>query len=134
MSAYTEQVTQITDADLLIDCLKESGIKEVQKHDTAIQLHGVGGDKRKETAEIVIDRKFVGGAANDIGFKKQPDGTFKAIISQYDTHRYNAAWMDNLKKNYAEKKVRKVAKANGLTFLGKTVTPAGVTKLQFVQV
>ena len=133
MSAYTEQITQITDAEILKDCLKEKGVKEVVHHPLAVQLEGYHGDKRKDTAEIVIPRKAIGSASNDVGFKKQPDGTFKAIISQYDSGGFNAAWMVDLKKKYAEKKIMKTAKANGLTFVGKKVANDGSFKMQFVK-
>ncbi len=133
MSAYTEQQTQITDADILTECLKAKGVKEVINHDTAVQLEGYHGDKRKDTAEIVIPRRAIGGMSNDVGFKKQTDGTYKAVISQYDSHRFNAAWMTDLKKIYAEKKIHKVAKKNGLTFIGKKVGQDGGFKLQFVK-
>src|SRR5262249_7503737 len=59
------------------------------------------GDKREDTAEIVIPRRFVGGAANDIGFKLQDDRCYGAIISDYDRHRHNEAWMDKLTQRYA---------------------------------
>jgi hypothetical protein len=133
MSAYVEQETQITDVDILKDCLKEKGVKDVQHHEKAVQLEGYHGDKRQDTAEIVIPRKAVGSMSNDIGFKKQGDGTYKAIISQYDQGRYNATWMADLKKRYAEKKVRKVAAQNGLTFVKKQVNADGSFKMQFVK-
>lgn len=133
MSAYTESATQITDAEILKECLKEKGIKEVVHHPLAVQLEGYHGDKRKDTAEIVIPRRAIGSSSNDVGFKKQPDGTFKAIISQYDSGRFNAAWMVDLKKKYAEKKIMKTAKTNGLTFVSKKVATDGSFKMQFVK-
>lgn len=133
MSAYTEQETQINDADLLVECLKEKGIAEVEKHDTPKNLVGFQNDKREQKAEIIIRRKHVGSASNDIGFAKQSDGTFKAIISQFDSRKYSTQWMNDLKVKYAEKKIRKVAKANGLTFVTKKEGKDGSFKLQFVQ-
>lgn len=133
MSAYTERTTQITDADILKECLKEKGVKEVQHHDKAVQLEGYHGDKRADTAEIVIPRRAVGGMSNDIGFKKQQDGTYKAIISQYDSNKYNNDWLADLNRKYAEKKIHKVAKVNGLQFVGKKVATDGSFKLSFVK-
>lgn len=139
MSAYTEQQTQITDADILKECLKEKGYAEVEQHATAQPLVDFQGrqtkylDKDGDKAEIIVRRKYVGGAANDLGFKKQADGTFAAVISQYDKHKHNDAWMVDLKKNYAEKKIRKVAKTNGLTFVNRKVGQDGSFKLQFVK-
>lgn len=139
MSAYTEQQTQITDSDILKECLKEKGYATVEHHETAQPLVDFQGrqthylDKTGDKAEIIVRRKHVGGAANDLGFKKQADGTFKAIVSRYDTHKHNEAWMSDLKKKYAEKKIMKTAKSNGLTFVGKKVANDGSFKLSFVK-
>ena len=133
MSAYTEQQTQITDADILKKCLEEKGFKEVEQHKEAQQLVGYHGDKRQQTAEIIIRRKHVGSASNDIGFKKQADGTYAAIISDYDKGKHNANWMADLKKRYADKKIRAQAQKAGLTFLKRIEGKDGSYKLQFVQ-
>ena len=133
MSSYTEQKTQITDADILKECLKEKGYDKVEHHEKAQQLVGYHGDKRQQTAEIIIRRQQIGSASNDIGFKKQADGTFDVIISDFDKGKHNANWMADLKKRYAEKKIRKVASANGLTLLTKQPTKEGGYRLQFVK-
>lgn len=59
-----------------------------------MHLEGYHGDMRAETANIVIPRSLVnqylgGGASNDVGFTKTPDG-FDAIVSEYD----RGAWWD----------------------------------------
>lgn len=133
MSAYTEQKTQINDAAILKECLAEKGYKDVEQHATPQQLVGYHGDLRSNTAEIIIRRKHVGGASNDIGFKKQGDGSFAAVISQFDKGKHNEAWMSDLKKRYADKKIRKVAQQQGMTFLKRVEVPGGGYKLQFVK-
>jgi len=42
-------------------------------------------DVRSEKANYVIRRKYVGGPANDVGFIRQPDGTFDMIVSEFET-------------------------------------------------
>lgn len=74
---------------------------KLRVHDTAQQLEGYQGDKRQQTAEIIIPRAYVGGASNDIGFKLQKDGTYEAIISGYDKTRYNQKWLNKLSQRYA---------------------------------
>jgi 3-deoxy-D-arabino-heptulosonate 7-phosphate (DAHP) synthase len=123
----------MNDTDVLCDALEEVGVKEVQKHDTAVPLEGYHGDKRKDTAEIVIPRRAIGAMSNDIGFKRGEDGNYKAIISAFDSGRYNAKWMSKLKLVYAEKKIFKQAKTAGLQFTGKVIAPNGNTKLNFVK-
>jgi hypothetical protein len=118
MSAYNEIKTNIKDADLLCDALKEMGFKEVEKHEEPVNLVGYHGDTRNQTAEVVVRRKHVGSASNDIGFKKQ-DGGFIAIISSYDRSKYNEAWQNNLQKKYAELAIKKEAKKQGLRPLSR---------------
>lgn len=140
MSAYTEQNTLITDVDCLKKALAKKGYKEehIEVHDKPQRLVDFQGrqthylDKNGDTAEVIIRRQHVGGAANDVGFKKQADGTFAAIISQYDKHKHNDAWMADLKKIYAEEKIRKVAKQHGMTFVKKEENKTGGFKLQFI--
>jgi len=139
MSAYRTLDTNMSNQECLVDSLKEMkfrGIKEGEQanpesHAEAQNLEGYHGEKRKDTAEIIIRRKEVGNASNDIGFKRGPDGNFKAIISQFDSSFHNEAWMKQLKQKYAEKHARKIANGSNLSFQGRTVTPQGAIKLTF---
>lgn len=85
MSKYVQCETEIMNEKALIKALEEMGYKrEILRFGKNMRLEGYQGDKRAETADIIIPRKHVRSAANDIGFKKQADGTFKVIVSQYD--------------------------------------------------
>lgn len=132
MSKYTENQTEYRDSALLVECLQEMGIKQVDVHKTAQPLIGYRGDKRAETAEIIIPRKAVGRASNDIGFKLGANGSYTAIISEFDTGRYGATWQAKLKATYAERGIIQKAKQKGCTFAGKKVLPSGKIQLQFV--
>lgn len=132
MSAYEEKVTNMKDADLLIESLKALGIKEIQVHQTAVHLTGYHGDTRPETAEIVIPRRAIGFASNDIGFKRQEDGTFKAIISDFDSHTFDKPWLTKLKVAYNEAGTMRNALKAGLRFIGKK-SVNGKLQLQFVK-
>ena len=101
MSHFTVLRTQITNADALVKALADVGFKKVEVHETAEHLYGYRGDKRPQTAEIIIRRKFIGPASNDIGFKQQADCTFNAIISGYDRHKYSQQWLNRLTQRYA---------------------------------
>jgi len=83
MSKYVECNTQIMNEKALIAALHEMGYTDL-KVGQNIPLMGYEGRQRKERADVVIPRKYVRAAANDIGFKKQADGTFKAIVSEFD--------------------------------------------------
>lgn len=89
MSAYVECKTNFDDRDTLVSALQTLGWtpEQIQVHETAQNLHGYTGGLREQTAEIIIDRKHLVGASNDLGFKRQADGTWKMIISEFDVRR-----------------------------------------------
>ena len=101
MSHFTVLRTQIADAESLVKALAELGFIQVEVHQTAQPLYGYQGDVCPQTAEVIIRRTFIGPASNDIGFKRQKDGTFDAIISGYDRARYSQQWLNRLTQRYA---------------------------------
>jgi hypothetical protein len=131
MSAYHELKTQYKDAACLVDALGDMGYNDVEMHENAVNLVGFHGDIRPEKANIIVRRKNIGSAANDIGFVKRADGTFGAIISDYDSGKHNTSWLNGLKRSYTEKVAIKTAAKNGFKYLGKKVV-AGRTQLQWL--
>ena len=103
MSHYTKVKTQIKSELALMQALADLGFDQhkVQKHAEAQQLQGYQGDMREQRAEIILPRRHVGSASNDIGFKKAEDGTYEAIISDYDKRRYDKNWLGKLTQRYA---------------------------------
>jgi hypothetical protein len=101
MSHFTVLRTQITDTDALVKALADLGFTQVEVHQTAQHLYGYQGDVRPQTAEVIIRRQLIGPASNDIGFKRQEDGTFDAIISDYDRNKYSQQWLQRLTQRYA---------------------------------
>lgn len=80
----------------------------IEVHKTAQHLYGYKNDQRAQTAEIIIRKGNVQQAANDIGFSKQPDGTYKAIISEFDRGKYfKEDWLTRLGTyyNYEKSKI-----------------------------
>ena len=84
MSEYITMNLNIESKEDIIAALEKIGVPH-EVHDTAVNLHGYTGDTRKQTAEIVVRRQHVGGAANDLGFKwNEKDGRWDMIVSDYD--------------------------------------------------
>lgn len=130
MSEFTECETELMDTAALVDALVEIGIarEHIEVHEIPQNLYGYRGEKRAQTANIIIRRNHVGGSSNDIGFLKKADGKFEAIVSEFDsrsggmhaqkTGGYNERWLKTLKQPYAArmlerdqaKKGRKVLK------------------------
>lgn len=95
-------------------------------------LEGYHGDQRQQVADIIIPRKQVGGASNDIGFVKGPDGTFRAVISDYDSSRYTSKWLNEVKTNVADLGIQRQAKRMGLR-LGERKVVKGQIQYEFLR-
>jgi hypothetical protein len=131
LSKYRENKTEYKDEKCLVEALNAQGYSEVEVHAEAQHLYGYKGDKREETANVIVRRQYIDSAANDLGFKKQADGTYSAIVSDYDSTRHNTAWFKNLKRNYAEAGLNKVAKQQGWRLVRKTDVN-GKTQIEFL--
>ena len=132
MSAYSENKTHFKDVQTLVEALKDMGIKNVSVYEVAQPLYGYQGDFRTLDgsghtrdanfalkAEVIIRRKDVGHMSNDIGFKRNEDGTLSAIISQYDSTHYSSIWLGKLKSKYAQRQLVKEGQKAGLRYAGK---------------
>ena len=109
----------------------------IEVHDQPQTLQGWHGESRPEQAEIIIRRQNTGlGLSNDVGFSKQADKTFKAIVSDYDQSKFNSAWLKSLTRGYEEKRICAINKQRGRVFAGREVvqTPMGErVKLRFTE-
>jgi hypothetical protein len=123
MSAYSKNKTIYKDRDCLVAALGELGYSKemIELYEGAgNQLIDYCGrpthylDKTGDKANIIVRRKNVGPSANDLGFKKEADGTYSAIVSAFDTGKHNAKWMTDLKKAYTRKVTPKESKRLGL--------------------
>jgi hypothetical protein len=100
MSHFTTMRTKLIAKDHLLSALGDLGFTDVETHATPSRLFGYQGDARPELAEIIIRRKHISPASNDIGFSKSTDGTFQAIISEYDRSKYSHSWMQKVQQRY----------------------------------
>jgi hypothetical protein len=136
MSKYSENKTLFKDADCLVQALIDMGFTkdQIEVHKTGQHLFDYHGSKTKylngkdyDKAEIIIRQTHInshlsGGASNDFGFMKNADGTYSAIISEYDSRYISQSWMGKLKTNYAERGIMKQAKKVGLRYVSTTST------------
>lgn len=76
MSHFTRIKTGIKHTDVLVKALTKMGFKHIEIHETAQPLYGYQGDRRSDTAEVIIRRKYIGRMSNDVGFKRQENGNF----------------------------------------------------------
>jgi len=101
MSHFTVVKTKLVDREALLKALQDLGFKQVEVYDVAQHLFGYQGDQRSQTAEVILRRKYIGRASNDIGFKLSQDGTYSAVISEYDRSKYGQEWLNQLSQRYA---------------------------------
>lgn len=112
MSAYTEVETEFRDFEALKLALQD--LKYAFEEGEALAMYGYQGDKRRQTAEIVIRRQRVGPASNDVGFTLQPNGSYKLIVSEYDEDtNFDETIQNKLKQRYSYHAVVRQAKAKG---------------------
>lgn len=101
MSHFSEFHIKMNDEKSLIAALESMGFQgKVEVHQTAQPLYGYQGDVRAQKAHIIIRKRHVGSASNDIGFERMADGTYRVWISDYDKSKYNQKWIDNLITKY----------------------------------
>jgi hypothetical protein len=109
MSLYCQIETAMKNQEALIFALMETGLwqrEQIEIYDEPQHLFGYRGDLRQDKANIIIRRKNVGMSSNDLGFIKNEDNTYTAIISEFDKTKYSEHWTNKLKQNYAFQAIR----------------------------
>jgi hypothetical protein len=129
MSHFTRVRTTLRDADLLVAALATVGYPTVERHDTPQTLYGYQGDARPERAEVIVRRRHVGRASNDIGFRLGGDGSFEAIISEYDRSRHDRSWLAKVSRAYAHAAALRYAEDNGYEVDSDVVEKDGLRRL-----
>lgn len=95
------------DRRLLLAALTDIGYAEVEEGEV-LPLFGYRGDRRPETAEIVIRREHVGSLSNDIGFTHTPEG-YVPIVSEFDQQSlHGGRFLVKLRTAYSEHVVEEV--------------------------
>lgn len=108
---------EYSDAECIKAALKELGYT-FEHHDVEQNLQGYHGDQRSQTANIIVRRRNVGVASNDVGFKKKADGKYELIISEYDRGgKTGTNFLQKMKQLYAKHKTLKQLKS-----MGKSIT------------
>jgi hypothetical protein len=135
MSKYGEFSTVMRDPKILCSALTEMGFV-IESHKEPQSLYGYHGDERPEKAHIIIRRADTGiRSSNDIGFIREADGTYSAIISEYDRDvKFNDSWLGKLKQEYTLSRQMVMARNKGYVYQGResVKTATGETvKLRF---
>jgi len=117
MSKYVRVETQIKDEAMFVEALKEMCLEEGIEFERgeSLSLYGYQNQERPEKADYVIRRRYVGRAANDLGFKRCEDGSIEAIISEYDQRHRGQKLLNGVRRRYAVRAVQQAARRAGHT-------------------
>lgn len=129
MSHFTRVRTRLRDPEVLTEALAAVGHPQVELHKEPQTLYGYQGDARPERAELIVRRKHIGSASNDIGFARQEDGTYEAIISEYDRRKYDEAWLSKLTHAYSHAATLRYAATHGYVVATDELDQDGTRRL-----
>ncbi|HEY7063774.1 MAG TPA: DUF1257 domain-containing protein [Chloroflexota bacterium] len=95
------------DRRLLLGALTDLGYSDVEEGE-ALPLYGYQGDRRPETAQVVVRRRHLGSASNDVGFTRTPAG-YVPIVSEYDQRTlHGGRFLVELRTAYSERVIEEV--------------------------
>lgn len=145
MSAYAEIKTQFSNPDLIVKALEAAGYKIIENHVGSPQALG-SSDGRFRTrndysntdnqikalkADIIV-RRGPDSFREDVGFKREADGTYTFIPSNFDARQENKKFDERMKFLYSEANVQTQMQALRKRQLGKpTVREDGVMVYAF---
>lgn len=120
----------MNDGDCIVKALEELGYK-AEIHDTPENLVGWHGDKRKQKANIIVRRKNINSASNDIGFLRKTDGSYEMIISEFDKHAgHSKKFTQELLQLYGKHRTLKQAAQMGYMVRSQTTDNDGRLKIR----
>lgn len=129
ISEYHVVETEFKDQGCLIESLQDMGYKP-EIHANAKNLQGYKGDQRNQKAHIIIPRKQVGGASNDVGFEKV-GGKYQCHASEFDRAWREGKKINQLKQTYGEKVIMKsVRRSSKYSFISRKVNAEGEVKIK----
>lgn len=114
------------EADLVKALESVFGAGTVEIHEEGTGLYGFQGDLRSTKSKtssdyappchVVVRRNNVGGASNDVGFRRNEAGTYDAYISDYDRGmNFGPAKLNKVKQEYTLSVTEKKLKQQGYT-------------------
>jgi len=130
ISEYTIVKGKYFDSECIKSSLKDLGYI-FEDHLVSQNLYGYTGDKRKQTANIIVRRKHVGVASNDVGFKKQTNGNYELVISEFDSKGQTGInFLQKMKQLYAKHVNLKKLKRLNKVITSVKVLPDGRIKIK----
>jgi Protein of unknown function (DUF1257) len=105
MSHFTTVSLKIQDESALVSALTALGFKPEVHQEPTLLVGWYGEDKSENKFAQVIVRKAVSGGRSDIGFVRNEDGTYTALVDDYDlrvlAYNNNPFNLEKLNREYA---------------------------------
>ena len=97
------------DRRLLLAALADLGYSDVEEGEV-LSLFGYLGDRRPETAQIVVRRRCLDSASNDLGFVRSAQG-YIPVLSEYDQRvLHGGQFLVKLRTAYNDRVVAEVTR------------------------
>ena len=127
MSAYSEfPVREFKDKELLTAALKAMGYVPNCDAQLSDYWNEYGG--KAPTVDLLIPKSQLARTYDDIGFKRNADGSYSAVIGDMDRRKgFDNNWLAQLKANYTESGVIRQAKKIGLIPISRKLVNGKVT-------
>ena len=127
MSAYSNfPVKEFKDKELLIAALKAMGY--VPTCDAQLSDHWNEYRGKAPKVDLFIPKSQLARTYDDIGFKRNADGSYSAVIGDMDRRKgFDNNWLAQLKANYTEAGVIRQAKKIGLIPISRKLVNGKVT-------
>lgn len=146
MSHFSEMKvdhSQKYESELIAALESVFGEGTVEVHENGDGLYGYTGNNRsllgtnsKDYAppcHLIVRRKNVGSAANDVGYRRTEEGGYVAYVSDYDKKsNFKSEKRDRVMQDYATRVAEKQLRKQGYS-VKRTITSDGVVKLTAVK-
>lgn len=100
MARFRHIPTPIKSLGGLVKALEELGLRDVEVHERAEPLIDWIGRPTDELAQVIVRRRSLGAAGDDVGFARNPDGTFDFLVSDIHLFRFGKGWLEELVKRH----------------------------------
>lgn len=96
MPRYRRIPTDVRNEQDLRRALTEMGLRNVELHAQGASLDDWIGRATDVRAHVIVRRKDLGAAADDMGFARNDQGTFDLIVSDMHLFRFDKRWIAEL--------------------------------------
>jgi hypothetical protein len=144
MSHFTEmevQFSQKNEAELIAALEQQFGKGSVELHPEGGEMFGYEGKNRSlvgskspdfaPPCHLIVRRKHLGTAANDIGYRRMPNGGYLAYISDYDRNQtFSEKKQAGVTQEYTLLVSEKALRAKNYGSIHRTILDNGSIRLE----